>query len=55
MTKPVFKCFNNCQCHYGIPFDQCECSCPSWCGNSEFNYVLQDDPEPALLLTEVNR
>lgn len=46
MNEQVYQCLKVCECHYGVPFDQCECICPSWCGNSEFNHVLEEEPEP---------
>lgn len=30
------QCLENCECHNGVPFDQCECICPSWCGDAEY-------------------
>jgi len=40
------QCLRNCDCHFGVPFDQCECICPAWCYNEEFEYVLRTEPEP---------
>ena len=40
------QCLRNCECHYGVPFDQSECICPAWCYNEEFEYVLKTEPEP---------
>ena len=28
-------CLENCLCHDGARYDQIECCCPYWCGNSE--------------------
>ena len=42
----IKQCLENCECNYGVPFDECECSCPSWCGNSEFDHILKENPEP---------
>ena len=42
----VRQCLRNCECHYGVRYDQCECVCPTWCGNHEYNYVLEEEPEP---------
>jgi len=46
------QCLENCECHYGVFFDQCECRCPAWCCNSEFDYVLKEDPEPYIIIQE---
>lgn len=44
----TYMCTRNCECHNGTRFDQCECICPAWCYNAEFNYVLVDEPEPKI-------
>ena len=44
------QCLRNCECHYGVRYDQCECICPAWCGNDEFDYVLKDEPENYIIV-----
>ncbi len=45
MSDQIKQCLRVCECHSGTRFDQCECICPSWCGNSEFDSVLKKEPE----------
>jgi hypothetical protein len=30
--QKLIICHENCQCHNGVPFDQCECRCDYYCG-----------------------